>query len=142
MRQTPGVLYEFSCNTSFSVIVFIRALPRKINMPVLPKNVPTLSAKNMFIGSRSGPNNTHCLLGWVDTVFGDSHNQSGKIVCDILRSEIRKETSQKIGIMSYNDCKVDANNKPLTESFMLKRAARLWNRVMAKLGYEMTPGSY
>lgn len=92
-----------------------------------PETVPYLKPNHIHKGWYTGPNNTHCLIGWVNAVFTDSATRNH--VVDILSKEISaKRLTQypcDIVVMCFND---DENNSK-------RRICRVWNRAMKKLGY-------
>lgn len=81
-----------------------------------PKEVPILTARDIYQGGLDGPRNTHCLYGWLGVVFGEA------TVPPKLFEKIRKECGT-VFIAEFNDSKSKA------------LVAKTWNRAMAKCGY-------
>lgn len=88
-----------------------------------PETVPILSARDICKGNWDGPGNTHCLSRWNELAFPDEREQS--IVSRRLKAEVKRHGGTYV--TDFND---DEN---VSKDFL----ARLWNRVMRKLGYRV-----
>lgn len=86
-----------------------------------PKEVPVLKGSDFIRDAfNSIDNKKHCMMGWINAVFGIYPNSEREKVID----EICREA--KCGsIVSFND---DRKTPKRT-------LASVWNRVMKKLGY-------
>jgi hypothetical protein len=95
-----------------------------------PKTVPILTAKDICRCSYSGPGNSHCLIGWQRKAFGHEYESKTARV-------VRLALCEEIGKPVVNS---DAAFRPITlfndnDKIPATKIAKLWNRVMAKLGY-------
>ena len=84
---------------------------------IWPKEVPILEASDICKYILDGPNDTHCLIGWCNAVFG--------VDCRVNARRVIEDATGSWNIIEWNDC---ANRGKFT-------IANAWNRAMAKLGY-------
>lgn len=99
----------------------------KAKRPSWPKEVPILSARDMFKTHYDGPCGTHCLLGWVQEAFPGYFHDKVENAIERTMQESSNATHRKFahfGIVYMNDA-------ILTK----KQAADVWNKAMARLGY-------
>jgi len=86
-----------------------------------PKEVPILTADDMFKKDNDGPGGRHCLVGWKYNTFKNFRER-----CTVhlkLIDEIKD-------ITEFNDKK----------GRHLSTLARVWNRAMYALGYDVKKG--
>ena len=97
-----------------------------------PKTVPILQASDIC-KRRHTNRETHCLLGWMDTVFLTKHDRyvpgrfdiRDKVRTALQRAIIKVASPATSSIATFND-------DPKTP---YKTIAKVWNRAMALLGY-------
>ena len=88
------------------------------------EKVPWLVAEDMCLMQFNGPDDTHCLLGWQETV--DPDDEYG--ILQALRKASGKRDTVIPWIGASNDAHTNAEN------------ASLWNKAMRSLGYRRAKG--
>ena len=103
-----------------------------------PKSVPILEASDINRGGYNGPDGTHCLFGWVVSVFDidpmdlatfDDRRPEGllgRALYDACLKLSPKHMPKGYYVFSYKN-----DNRRNTKADI----ARAWNRAMAELGY-------
>lgn len=90
-----------------------------------PKEVPVLEARHITRHQfDSNDGKRHCLLGWRNTVFGDSPIQCSK-VDEALAKAVKEAVGWDANPIVYND----------NWSVPKTKIAKVWNRAMEILGY-------
>lgn len=89
----------------------------------LPDEVPVLTSHHFCRGRFNGPNETHCLEGWIIQVFGSRYLIPGETARNAIENQVG--SSGLWSIHKFND---DRRNSK-------RRLAQVWNRAMASLGY-------
>ena len=89
-----------------------------------PRKVPVLKASDICKGRLSGPNGTHCLIGWVYETFNDYS----------ARMKVRDEIKVEIEVAGYGQTSNIENFNDDKET-PKKHIALVWNSAMKSLGY-------
>lgn len=100
-----------------------------------PETVPIIEADDVYKGNLYGPNYTSCLLGWKNRTFGTLNTCSAKADL-LLRKEILRTCKKNRRFKGWDDW-AQVSIPTFNDSSKTKKStlARVWNRVMAKMGY-------